>query len=166
MTILPIVGMVSGLAGAGLSAYSTYQQGKAEQAMANRNADIADAAAKNESLAAAENSKRIREDNHRQLATIRANMAGSGVSGSSGSFLDTIGQTASQLELRTMDMFRDSEAKQVQYGNDADITRWQGAQAMQAAKLKAIGSLIGGVSSMAGNMSSMGQMGILRTGTA
>lgn len=162
---LGAISLVTSLAGAGISAYSSYQQGKTQEAMAERNAKIADNAAANEAAAAAENSKRLRERNQRQLAAIRANMAGSGTQISTGSSLDTIGQAASELELQTMDFFRESQAKQTQYFNDAAVTRWEGEQARQAGTMGAIGSLIGGLSSAGESAYNFQRTGIIRTGT-
>lgn len=163
--VLGIASIATTLAGAGISAYSSYQQGKTAEAMADRNASIADNAAKNQAEASAENSKRMREDNQKQLARIRAQMAGSGVLQNTGSSLDTIGSAASDLELRTMDLFRDGEARQTILMNDASIRRWEGSQAAQAGKIGAIGSLIGGLSSAAGTYSDFKKSGVIRTGT-
>lgn len=145
--VLAIASMATTLAGAGISAYSSYQQGKSQEAMANRNAKIAENAAENEALAAAENAKRQREHSHRQLAAIRSQMAGSGVQMSTGSSLDTIGQAASEFELQAMDLFRDSNARQMEYQNQSVTTRWEGKQAAITGKFGAVGSLLGGAGS-------------------
>ncbi|GAA5120699.1 hypothetical protein GCM10023212_14700 [Luteolibacter yonseiensis] len=135
------------MAGAGISAYSSYQQGKAQEAMGERNAKIAENAALNEAQVAAENAKREREKGRRQLAAIRGHMAGSGVQMSTGSSLDVIGDAASDLELAAMDLFRDSTARQMTYQNQSVTERWEGKQAGVAGKYSAMGTLLGGVSS-------------------
>lgn len=142
------IASIASAAGAGISAYSSYQQGKVQEAMAERNAKIAENAAVNEALVAAENAKRQREKSHRELAAIRSHMAGSGVQMSTGSSLDTIGQAASEFELQAMDLFRDSEARQMAYQNQATTERWEGREAATAGRYAAIGSLLGGASSV------------------
>lgn len=162
--ILPALSFGAGLVGSGLSAYSSYQQGKAQSAMAYRNAKISDMAASNEAMTAAENAKRQRESNRQKLASVRARMAGSGVA-PTGSSLDTIGTAASNLELSTMDLFRESQARQTQLYNDAAVTRWEGDQAMQSGKINAIGSLIGGAASAGEAAYNFKKNGVLRAGT-
>ena len=144
---LAFAAIAASLAGAGISAYSMYQQGQAQEAMGKYNAKVAENQATAEADVAQENAKRQREMNRRQLSAIRAKMAGSGVSQSQGSSLDVLGSAASELELQTLDLFREGEAKQISYRNQAGMDRWQGKQAAQAGTIGAIGSLIGGVAS-------------------
>lgn len=142
---LAFAAIAASLAGAGISAYSTYQQGKAQEQMGQYNAKIADNQASHEADVSHENAKRQREMNMRQISAIRARMSGSGVNMAQGSSLDVIGAAASEFELQTLDLFREGEARQVAYRNQAGIDRWQGKQAKQAGKIGAIGTLIGGV---------------------
>lgn len=159
--VLAFASIAASLAGAGISAYSMYQQGQAQEAMGKYNATIAENQASHEADVSAENAKRQREMNHRQLSAIRARMAGSGVSQSQGSSLDVLGASASELELQTLDLFREGEAKQVAYRNQAGIERWQGSQAATAGKIGAIGSLIGGVASTGQSLYSMRYTGTI-----
>ena len=161
MGVLAIATVATSLVGAGISAYSSYQQGKAQEAMADRNAKVADNAAANEALAAAENSKRMRENSHRQLAAIRSRMAGSGVRMATGSSLDIIGQAASEFELQTMDLFRDSTARQMTYQNQAVTSRWEGGQYAAAGTLGGIGSLLSGGRTAAKDHADFKQTGII-----
>lgn len=164
---LAIASIASSLAGAGISAYSSYQQGQAQDAMANYNAKNAENAATAEADVASENATRQREANRRQLSAIRAKMAGSGVVQSRGSSLDALGTAASELELQTLDLFRESDARQVAYGNQARVGRWEGEQAAQAGKIGAIGSLIGGGFSAWNSYQDGKNVGVFRTaGTA
>lgn len=146
------IASIASMAGAGISAYASYQQGKAQEAMGERNAKIAENAALNEAQVAAENAKRQREQNRRQLAAIRSQMAGTGVQMSTGSSLDAIGQAASDFELQAMDLFRDSTARQMTYQNQATMERWQGGQAAMAGKYSAGATLLSGA---AGTLNSM-----------
>ena len=143
------IASIASMAGAGISAYSSYQQGKAQEAMGERNAKIAENAAANEALAAAENAKRQREHSRRQLAAIRSQMAGSGVQMSTGSSLDAIGLAASEFELQAMDLFRDSTARQMEYQNQSVTQRWEGKQAATAGRFTAFGTLLSGAGTVA-----------------
>ena len=158
---LAFAAIAASLAGAGISAYSSYQQGQAQNDMAKYNAKVAENQATSEADVAHENSKRQREMNRRQLSAIRSRMAGSGVSQSQGSSLDVLGAAASELELQTLDLFREGEAKQTAYRNQAGIERWQGEQAATAGKIGAIGSLIGGAASTGQSIYSMRYTGTI-----
>ena len=164
LSALAFASVAASLAGAGISAYGNYQQGKSAQAMTKHNAKIATTAASNEAATAQQNAIRQREASRRQLSNIRARMAGSGVQQSTGSSLDVLGESASELELQAMDLFRSSDAKQRQYGNEAAMTTWNGDQTAQAGKIGAIGSLISGAGSFASNYSSSKSSGLIRTG--
>lgn len=158
---LAFAAVAASLAGAGISAYSMYQQGQAQEAMGQYNSKVAEQAATSEADTAQENAKRQREMNHRQISAIRAKMAGSGISQSQGSSLDVLGAAASELELQTLDLFREGEAKQVAYHNQAGMDRWQGSQAAQAGTIGAIGSLIGGVAQTGQSLYSMRYTGTI-----
>ncbi len=143
--------VVASIAGAGISAYSVYQEGQAQEDMAKYNAKVATNEAVNESAVAGQNAIRMREMNKRRISAIRNQMAGSGVLMSSGSSLDTIAAASSELELQTMDMFRESQLKQTAYQNQAKLSMWQGKQASQAATIGAIGTLLSGAGQAGSN---------------
>ena len=147
---LAVASIATSLAGAGMSAYGQYQAGKAQNEMAKRNARAIDQARQAEALSAQENVKRSRQMNRRKLSSIRSRMAGSGVSATSGSSLSVLGEASEEMELKTLDLFRSSGAKQVAYGNQANMQRYEGKQAKAAGTMGAVGSLIGGVA-QAGN---------------
>ena len=149
-TVLAYASIAASLAGAGISAYSAHQQGKAQEKMNLYNAQVAKDAARNEEAVSRENVKRQREMNRRKLASIRGNMAKSGVNLGTGSALDVIGQSAGELEMAALDLFREHDARQRQLTAQAGMSVWQGSQAMEAAKMSAIGTLIGGVGQAAG----------------
>lgn len=163
LEVAAIAGLAVSLAGTGIAAYSSYQQGQSQEAMAKRNASIASSAAANEAAVAAENSSRQRNQNRRQLSAIRARMAGGGTQIGMGSNLDTQAAAASELELQAMDLFRDGDARANQYRNQAAIGSWQGEQYGQAGTIGAIGSLIGGASSAYGQYSDAKSSGVFRT---
>lgn len=129
--------------------------------MAKRNASIASNAAANEAAVAAENSSRQRTQSRRQLAAIRARMAGGGTQIGTGSNLDTLATASSELELQIMDQFRDGDARANQYRNQAAIGNWQGEQYGRAGTIGAIGSLIGGAGKAYGQYSDMRKSGAI-----
>lgn len=158
--ILGLVSSVTSLVGTGISAYSSYQSGKAQNDMAKYNASLSERNAADEKVASAENARREREMSRRRISSIRAGMAGSGVNLSSGSYLDAIGQTATELELKTMDAINESRRRQDAYLNDAAMQRWQGKQAKTAGTIGAIGTLFGGLANSANNIYSMRYSGV------
>jgi pyruvate/2-oxoglutarate dehydrogenase complex dihydrolipoamide acyltransferase (E2) component len=164
-TIALIVTAVSAVAGGTIAAVNAKKAGDAQEDAAKANAQIAQNNASAEAAAAAENVKRRRESNQRQMSGIRARMAGGGTNIGTGSSLEVLGTSASELELQTLDMFRDSEAKQVQYQNGAAVDLWSGKQAAAAGRLNAAGSLIESVGRAAGSASPAKSSGVIATGT-
>lgn len=158
---LALASVASSLAGAGISAYSNYQQGAAQKQMANYNASLAANQAKQVQAVAAENASRQRDMARRQLSSMRSRMAAGGVSTATGSSLDTLGNAASDLELQTLDAFRESEARQTALRNQANMSKWQGQQAGNAGSIGAVGSLINGTSGLASNLYSMRYSGTI-----
>ena len=153
-TIALVVTAVAAVAGGVTAAVAAKQAGDAQDEAAKANAKIANNNATAEAQAAAENAVRKRQSNQRQLSVIRAKMAGQGVQVGTGSALEILGESASELELQTQDMFRESQAKQVQYANQASSSLWEGKQAKAAGNLGATVSLIGAVGSGASGVKS------------
>lgn len=147
--VLPAISLVGTLAGAGMSFYGQRQAAKAQEKMGEYNAQVAENAAKSEAEAGAENAKRKREQNQRVLSGMRARMAAGGANAGTGSSLDVLGDSASELELQALDMFRDSDARTRQHGAQAEMSRYNGQQASAASNYAAMGSLISGVGSAA-----------------
>lgn len=163
-TALAYAAIAASLAGAGVSAYSASQQAKAQEEMGVRNAQVQQSAADNEALAATESAKRQREENKRRLASIRGMQAKAGVNIGQGSTLDVLGESAAELELQALDLFRQSHAKQQQLTGQAGMSLWEGQQASSAANTQAIGTLLGGVSSTGGMYNSYVSSGVLPGG--
>lgn len=166
VTIAAVVTAVAAVAGGTVAAISAKEAGDAQEAAGKANAQIALNNANAEAEVAAENAKRKREDNRRQLAAIRARMAGGGVQIGTGSSLDVLDTAASDLELQTLDMFRDSQARQVQFGNEAKVQKWTGAQAASAGKIGAVGSLLSGIGSASSGYTKYKDSGVIQTGGA
>jgi hypothetical protein len=161
--IIGYASVAASLAGAGISAYSSHQQGKAQERMAHHNAKIAQNAANNEALAASENAKRQRDENRRRLASIRGKMAKSGVNTGAGSAVDVLGTASSELELQALDLFRDSEIRRRNFQSQGAMSLFEGSQAKAAGNINAIGSLISGAGSAADSYVSGYDSGVFRT---
>lgn len=161
LEILAYASIAASLAGAGVSAYSAHKQGQAEKDMGIYNAKVAQDARKNEELVSMENSKRQRKENERRLSMIKGGLIKNGVNIGTGSSLDVISQSAGELELAAMDMFRNSDAKQRQLTNQGAMSIWQGGQAAEAANISAIGTLIGGVASAGSSYSDFRRTGAI-----
>lgn len=155
--------IAASLVGAGVSAYGQYQAGKAQKKMGEYNAKVAENAAKSEAQASAENAKRKREQNQRVLSGMRARMAAGGANIGAGSSLDVLGDSASELELQALDMFRNSDAQIRQYGSQAGMSRYEGNQASAASKYAAMGNLISGAGSAASGYGNANYSGATRT---
>lgn len=152
-TIALVVTAVAAVAGGVTAGVAAKQAGDAQEDAAKANAKIANNNAIAEAQAAAENAVRKRQDNQRQLSAIRAKMAGQGVQVGSGSALEVLGASASDLELQTQDMFRESQAKQAQYANQASSSLFEGKQAAAAGNWGMATSLIGAAGSAASGYS-------------
>jgi hypothetical protein len=161
LEVIGIASAAASLAGAGISAYSSYQSGKSQKALADYNANISEQNAADQATTDAENAKRSREANMRQLGMIRAKMAKAGVLVSGGSSLDVLGEAASEYELATLDAFSEGVKKQDAYMNEANSYRYQGKQAETAGKIGAVGSLLSGVTSAASSAFSFKQTGVI-----
>ncbi len=159
---LPAISIIGTLAGAGVSYYGQRKAGEAQKRMGEYNAKVAENAAKSEAQAGAENIKRKREQNQRVLSGMRARMAAGGANIGAGSSLDVLGDSASELELQALDMFRNSDAQVRQFSSKADMSRYEGNQASAASKYASMGTLISGAGSAAlsyGNASYSGAIG-------
>lgn len=100
MSTLSTVGTYAAIAGVGMSAYSMYQQGKAQQARANYDAEVAENNAKTLELQAQDARKRGDED----AAVIRRNadmLKGSQRSSMAAKGLDLAEGTAAELQDQT-----------------------------------------------------------------
>ncbi len=165
VTIAAVVTAVAAVSGGALAAVSAKQAGDAQEDAGNANAQIAANNASAEADAAAENASRKRADNRRQLSAIRARMAGGGVQIGTGSSLDVLDTAASELELQTLDMFRDSSARQVQFENEARVQQWTGKQASRAGNIGAVGSLLSGIGSASSGYGDYKSSGVIATGS-
>jgi hypothetical protein len=128
-----------------VGAVGAIQQGKAQQSMANYNADVAERAAENAKVAAAfeESAQRSRADKFR--STQRALFAKSGVT-QEGSPLLVEADTAAQAEQDALAIRFSGSAAEARAKSQAAMSRMGGRVAKQASMYKAGTSLLSGAS--------------------
>jgi hypothetical protein len=162
MAALPVISLVAGLAGAGVSALGSYESGRAQSEAAAYQAQVA----RNNAVIAQQNanlgiqSGEVQASNAAMqtrsvIGATKAGEAASGVDVNSGSFVNV---RASESELGALDALtlRSNAAKQA-YGYEVAATSEEGqaglyglqsTQASQAGQIGALGTFIGGSGSV------------------
>ena len=143
-------------AGAGYSAYATYQGGKAQQALADYNAKLmAQQAEVTERDAAAEaNQQRLRSQY--ALAQQRAVYAMSGVVSDTGSPLLVEAQQAGYMEMNALETERQGQIRAGNYQQQGILDIMQGRASMTGARMGAYGTILKGAASTAGAYAGIG----------
>jgi len=141
---LTYASMAAALAGAGVSAYSSIQQGKSAQAQAEYNAKQAEIQAEDAQLRGGIEANRKRQEVRRVLAAQQTKLAANGVETSSGSALNLFGDTSREGELDAQTAY--ANAMREAYGCQSQATsyRFSGKTAMSNAYGQAAGSLLSG----------------------
>jgi len=156
-------GALAGIAGSATSAFSSYQQGKQQQAYYNYQAQVAQENAKiAESNAAMERQQGIEEARLQRIKTLQAigsqqtAMAANGVDVTQGTALDVIGDTAAMGELDALQTRYNYERKALAYEtqagnlkNQANLDIIAGQNAYSAGKLNALSTGLAGISKTA-----------------
>ncbi|WP_043588415.1 hypothetical protein [Geminisphaera colitermitum] len=147
--VLAVTAVVASVAGAGVSAYSSIQQGKATERLNNYNAALAqqEASVKERDSRIAANAQR--EQNAALLARQRALYAKSGVVGTTGTPLLVQSETAATLERSALDIERTGNIEAGRYRQQAVLDRMAGKSARRAGTLNAGATILGGVGSAA-----------------
>ena len=135
-------------AAAGVSAYSSYQQGKSQEAMAKYNAAVAQQDAKQKEQEGKLAAKEIREQKRRIIATQTAGTAKSGLMSEGTPLLVNI-QTAADEEYNALMTSYNAGIQANRFRSDAKLSKMQGKSARQAGNLGAGASLFSGASNMA-----------------
>lgn len=143
-----IAGMALTAVGTGVSVYSQYQAGKANQRLNNLNAQMSQQAA-----ADRERDGRIlaniqRAQNQRLLAKNRALRAKAGVINGTGTPLLVEAQQAMQLEMGAIDVERTSSLEAGKYRQDAVLSRMAGKAARTQGNLGSFATLLQGAGSV------------------
>lgn len=151
-TGLLIAGLVASAVGGGVAAYSSYQQGKAQQRLNNYNAAVNDQAALDRERDARVAANAQRAQAQRLMARQRALWAKAGVVGSAGTPLLVQAEQAGQLELGALETERTGNVQAGQLRQQAVIDRMAGKAARTAGNLNAAATILqtaGSVSSSA-----------------
>lgn len=160
---LAIAAITTSVVGTGVSAYNQYQAGKAQNRIAQQNANNEEIEA-----AAAERDARIFANNQRAqgeklLARQRALYAKSGVV-MEGTPLLVQADTAAELEKEALEIERQGELTGYRRRAQARLDRMQGASAKRAGRYGAIGTILSGAGSAAGMGFKFGQTGVFGGG--
>ena len=144
-TGLEIALIASTIGSTALSAVGQYQSGKAQKKAAEYNAKMQEMEAARAKEVGIENAQRKRRDNERRLASYRAQFARSGVA-STGSYLDFMAGSASDLEIQALDIFNQAQTQATALTNEAASMRYSGESAYRAGITNSFSSILGGVS--------------------
>lgn len=144
-TYLAIAALTS-IAGAGVSYYGSQQQAKAAKATSEYNAEIQRQQALKEKQAGDENMRRQQTENRRMLARVRSAQAASGFT-TEGSQLAVLGDVATDLELRVLDIGNAAENRARSLISGANLSLYEGRQRSRALKTTSYAQLLGSASS-------------------
>lgn len=146
---LTYAGLAASLAGAGVGAYSSYQQGKSAEAQAEYNAKQAEAQAADAQLRGGIEANQKRQEVRRAIASQQTQLAANGVETSSGSGLTLMSDAAHEGELDAQTAYANAMREAYGYQSQATAYRYSGKTAKSNAYGQAAGSLLSGVSSAA-----------------
>ena len=136
-------------AAAGLSAYTSLQQGRAAKSAASYNNALALDEARNLELETRESITRERQRQREAIATMRASVARSGVRSDTGSTLQMFGETAARFQTTVADAARAASIQANTIRAKGSMGIWEGRQAGSAARLSALGTMLDGAGKIA-----------------
>lgn len=137
-----ITSLVITLAAGGYSAYTSYQNGKSQQALNNYNAMLEEQNAATQARDAAIQANQTRRQNQRVLASQRAAMAANGVVGDTGSPLLEQANQAGYLEMGALEVERQGNIASAQSRQQAVLDRARGSLAARAGEMEAVGTVL------------------------
>jgi len=143
-TALLIAAMAATAVGAGVSAYSSYQTGKATQRINEYNAQLADQEAADASRDGRILANSQRAANAKIQARQRALFAKGGVVGGTGSPLLVLAEQAGELEMGALEVQRTANAEAGRLKSQAVLDRMAGKAARQAGTLNAGATILSG----------------------
>lgn len=133
-----------------MSAISSIQQGKAEKAAADYNANISLQNAQISRVNAEAEAGQIGRENYLRLGAIRAAAGRNGGVSGEGSVLDILGDVAGQGELEKQQAIYQGELSARGYTNTATLDRFSGKNAQRAGYMKAGADILGGAANAYG----------------
>lgn len=131
-------------AAAVVGAISAIQQGRAQQAAANYNAQISMQNAEISRADAEMQAAQVQRENVLRLGAIRAAQGASGGAAGEGSVLDVLGDAAAQGELERQFVIYQGEQRARGFTNTAQLDRYSGQQARSAGYMRAGTELLSG----------------------
>lgn len=152
---LTYASMAAALAGAGVSAYSSIQQGKSAQAQAEYNAKQAEIQAADAQLRGGIEANQKRQEVRRVLAAQQTKLAANGVDTASGSALNLFGDTSREGEMDAQTAYANALREAYGYQSQATSYRFSGKTAMSNAYGQAAGSLLSGAGNALGTWNSV-----------
>lgn len=141
------VGALFTAAGAGVSAFSSFQQGKSEKAINDYNAQVQEQQAKQAQADARAASSAQRGENTRLLSKQRALYAKAGVV-ASGTPLLVMAEQAGIMEMNALDIERQGKVKAQYLTSQASLDRMKGKVAKKAAYLQGYSTILNGVGTL------------------
>lgn len=134
------------VAGAGISAYSSYEQGQSQKAISNYNAQVAENEAKQRAQDAQVAANAQRAQNEALKAKQRALFAKAGVV-AAGTPLLVQAEQAATLEMSALEIERTGNMDAARLRSQAELDRMQGKSAARAGTMQAAGTVLSGVGS-------------------
>jgi hypothetical protein len=147
MTALETAAIVATVASTAVTAYASYQQGQAQQAASEYNAQVAEHQATLARQAAAIREEQQREHDRRLMARARAIYGVSGVSALEGSPLFVQLDNARQAELNALRLRYGGEVQATGFLSQAGLDRFLGETAATQATIGAGATLLSGFGS-------------------
>lgn len=141
--------MIGTAAGTAVGAVSQLKAGQYAKAAGDAANEAAQLRSKQMFEEGQERSSRMREDNARRMAAIRARMAGGGTR-IGGSGLDYMSEAAARMEMRVQDAFRQSTIGASNELYSGRIAQFEGKQQQSASAMRGFGTLLEGTSAYYG----------------
>jgi len=145
----PYIAGALAVAGAGYSAYSSVQQGKATEKLNNYNAQLAEQNANTAQRDASIQANAVRQRNAFLAARQRTAYAKAGVVGDTGSPLTVEAEQAGYLEMGALDTQRTGDIQAANLRQQATLDRMSGKIARTAGNMNATASILQGTASAA-----------------
>ena len=154
-TTLAAISVGAAAVAGGVSAYGSYQQGRAQVKLARYNEQAARNAARDAQLRGREEETRFRQQLSQFKGSQRAALAGAGVTLDQGSALRIQEDTARFGELDALNVRANTQREQLSFLAQADEQQYRRRQSRMAANLRTAGGLLSTASSVGSGLSQM-----------
>lgn len=149
-TVLAYAAIAAAVAGTAVTVSAQQQQARTTKAVSQYNSKLQENQTIQDDMESQENQHRAQIANQARLSSQRAAISGSNVT-EAGSPLEVLAYSAGQAELQRQDAARAAEAKR-EYGiSESQQTLLGGASQSQAYNTQSYGTILSGVSSVAGS---------------